>query len=82
MHAQPLSDLAALGRALRSVRARRFRLTQDRLAAAAGLSANHVGALERGEADPSYTTLLKLSRAVDVPLAEIVTIAASIQERP
>jgi len=68
----PTADdqLQALGRAVR--RARRDRdLSQEAVAAAAGVHPNQVGRLERGEADVYTSTMLRIVAGVGVPLAEI-----------
>jgi len=39
-------------------------MSQETLAAAAGLAAKHVSEIERGNRDPRLTTLLKLARAL------------------
>lgn len=68
----PTADdqLRALGRAVR--RARRDRdLSQEAVAAAAGVHPNQVGRLERGEADVYTSTMLRIVAGVGVPLAEI-----------
>lgn len=37
---------------------------------------NYVGAIERGEINPTYETLLKLSYGLDIPLADLIATAA------
>ena len=46
------------------------RLSQEALAGAAGFSPRHVSCLERGVAWPSEPMVLRLSRALDLPLRE------------
>jgi transcriptional regulator with XRE-family HTH domain len=65
-------ELHALGRATRYLRARR-ELTQERLGQRAGLHRNYVGAIERGEINPTFRVLLKLSHGLDVPLSKLIT---------
>lgn len=62
---------AALGAAVRELRARRG-LSQEELGFASGLHRNYVGALERGEINPTFRILLKLERGLGLPLAELV----------
>ena len=50
---QRTRELHALGRALRELGARRD-LSQEELGAEAGLHRNYVGALERGEINPTF----------------------------
>jgi transcriptional regulator with XRE-family HTH domain len=49
-------------------RARRGRLTLEELAVRAGVSSGILSQIERGAGNPSYTTLLKISRALELPL--------------
>jgi transcriptional regulator with XRE-family HTH domain len=44
-------------------------LTQEQIAARAGLSRDFVGAVERGESDPSLLRTRRLAVALGVPLA-------------
>ena len=64
-------ELRALGRAARYMRARR-ELSQERLGERAGLHRNYVGAIERGEINPTFRVLLKLTRGLDVPLSQLI----------
>jgi transcriptional regulator with XRE-family HTH domain len=58
------------GRAVREVRARRD-LSQERLGFSGGLHRNYVGAIERGEINPTFAVLLKLAEGLTVPLSEL-----------
>jgi len=63
-------ELLTFGRTIR--RARRDRdLSQEALAARAGLSAKHVGEIERGNKDPRMTTVLKLAEALELSSGEL-----------
>lgn len=64
-------DHARLGRAVRELRARRG-LSQEELGFRAGLHRNYVGAIERGEINPTFRVLLKLERGLQLPLSEII----------
>jgi transcriptional regulator with XRE-family HTH domain len=64
-------ELRALGRAARYLRARR-ELSQERLGERAGLHRNYVGAIERGEINPTFRVMLKLTRGLDVPLSKLI----------
>ncbi len=68
----PTADdqLHALGRAVRHARRERD-LSQEAVAAAAGVHPNQVGRLERGEADVYTSTMLRIVAGVGVPLADI-----------
>src|SRR3954452_687425 len=65
------ADHARLGRAIRELRARRG-LSQEELGFRAGLHRNYVGEIERGEIKPTFRVLLKLERALHLPLSKII----------
>ena len=75
---QPGRLLAALGRAVREARERRG-LSQEDLAAVVGTARGAVGALERGERDPSYDELLRLADAVGMPASALVATAEELE---
>ncbi|MBB4662133.1 helix-turn-helix transcriptional regulator [Conexibacter arvalis] len=62
-----------LGRAVRELRARRF-LTQAGLGTEAGLHRNYVGAIERGEINPTFRILRKLATGLQLPLSELIAL--------
>jgi ribosome-binding protein aMBF1 (putative translation factor) len=61
----------ALGHVVRYTRARRA-LSQEELGFHARLHRNYVGAIERGEINPTFRVLLKLARGLDLPLSELI----------
>jgi transcriptional regulator with XRE-family HTH domain len=63
-------EFVMLGRAIREMRARRA-LSQERLGRQSGLHRNYVGAIERGEINPTFRVMRKLSDGLDLPLSEI-----------
>jgi transcriptional regulator with XRE-family HTH domain len=63
-------DLVALGQTIRRLR-RQSDLTQEELAERAGLSANYVGQIERGEKNPGALALFALARGLKVDPAEL-----------
>ena len=63
----------AFGRAVRELRARRG-WSQEGLAFYAGMHRNYVGAIERGEINPTLQTMLALERGLRVPLSELMTV--------
>lgn len=67
------SQLLALGRTIRKAR-RDLDLTQEALADLAGLSAKHVGEIERANKDPRVTTILKLADALGLRVGELFTL--------
>lgn len=62
--------LVGLGRALREARAER-RLSQEELGLQTGVHRNYIGGIERGERNPSVTTIATLAEALDVRLSEL-----------
>jgi len=64
-------DHTALGRAVRIMRATRG-LSQEELGARANLHRNYIGAIERGEINPTFRVLLKLERGLAMPLSELI----------
>ncbi len=63
----------ALGAAVRELRARRG-LSQERLGVRSRLHRNYVGAVERGEINPTLRVLLGLCRGLAISLAELVDV--------
>lgn len=68
--AQVDSELLSLGREIRRLRRARD-VTQEALADLAGLSANYIGAIERGEQNPGAKALFKIARGLHVHPAEL-----------
>lgn len=65
------AEHAVLGRAIRELRSRRA-FTQEELGFRSGMHRNYVGALERGEVNATFRTLLTITRGLDVPLSMLV----------
>jgi transcriptional regulator with XRE-family HTH domain len=63
-------ELLAFGRTVRKARRDRD-LSQEALADEAGLSAKHVGEIERANKDPRLTTVLKLASALELRSSEL-----------
>ena len=61
----------ALGRAVRDFRKQR-ELSQEALADISGLHRTYVGGVERGERNPTYTSIVRLAEALDVRPATLV----------
>lgn len=68
---QPRRLQAVFGFAIRDFR-ERLGLSQEELAARAGLHRTYVGGIERGERNPSLVNLVKLAQALEVPLWQII----------
>jgi transcriptional regulator with XRE-family HTH domain len=66
-------EYRALGRAVREVRARRG-FSQEALGFRADLHRNYVGAIERGQINPSFRTLLRVTRGLDMPLSDLIAL--------
>lgn len=71
MQASEAKLLTTFGRSLRSFRKQRG-LSQDDLAEAAKLSRNYISDIERGVRNPSLLALVRLSRALRLPLREMI----------
>jgi XRE family transcriptional regulator, fatty acid utilization regulator len=67
----PAAYLRALGKRVRILRLTR-EMTQEELAAAAGMSRNFVSLLEHGTHGVDVVRLLRIARALDVPLRDLV----------
>jgi transcriptional regulator with XRE-family HTH domain len=75
-------DHVALGAAIRELRqAQPEALSQEALAAEAGLHRNYVGAVERGERNIAYTNLLKISAALGIRASELIERAEGKRRR-
>jgi len=71
---------AALGEAIRQVRVERG-LSQEELADRAELHTTHLGGLERGVRNPSYATIVKLSKALGIKPGELVGLADELRSQ-
>ncbi|MCW2951531.1 MAG: transcriptional regulator, family [Conexibacter sp.] len=65
------TEQLVLGAAVRELRARNA-ISQEELGFRAGLHRNYVGAIERGEINPTFRTLLRLTGGLDVRLSALV----------
>lgn len=76
-------ELAALGEAIRQTR-EKAELTQEQVADHAETEFKRIGDLERGTGNPSYTTLLRVARALETEVGVLATLADQIysQRRP
>ena len=64
----------AFGRAVRETRACHG-LSQEELGFNGGLHRNYVGAIERGEINPTLRVILKLARGFEAPPSELLALA-------
>jgi transcriptional regulator with XRE-family HTH domain len=60
-----------IGEQLRNARTRRL-LTQEELAAKAGVSQSTIANIERNNAEPQFRTIRKLAKALDVEPSELI----------
>jgi transcriptional regulator with XRE-family HTH domain len=66
------------------IRARREALgiSQEGLGEAAGMDRSHMGAIERGEGNPSYGSLLAIAQALQLKLSQLQTAVETISDVP
>jgi transcriptional regulator with XRE-family HTH domain len=76
-HRQPSSH-RAFGRAVRELRAARG-LSQEALGQVAGLHRNYVGAIERGQLNPTIRTVLRLAIGLRIRPSLLVRLAEQRQ---
>jgi transcriptional regulator with XRE-family HTH domain len=69
---------AALGIAVRELRAGAG-ASQGQLAERAGIHRLYLGGVERGERNPSLETLVRLARALDVSVSELIARAERVE---
>jgi transcriptional regulator with XRE-family HTH domain len=68
--AAPSTFLAGLGHALREARAD-SRISQEELGLRTGVHRNYIGGIERGERNPSVTTVAALADALGLKMSEL-----------
>lgn len=73
------TDAVTLGAAVRELRACRV-ISQEELGFRARLHRNYVGALERGEINPTFRTLRTLAEGLDVELSSLIRLYEERQE--
>jgi transcriptional regulator with XRE-family HTH domain len=77
---QRSSAHAALGSAIREIR-HGVGVSQEELAHRSGLHRTYVGGIERGERNPSYTNIVRLSEALSVSPSELLALAERLEGR-
>jgi transcriptional regulator with XRE-family HTH domain len=70
------ASAVAFGRAIRVMRVERG-LSQEELGLRSGLSRGFFGKVERGDANPTFETIVKVATALEVPAADVVGLAES-----
>jgi transcriptional regulator with XRE-family HTH domain len=68
----------ALGEAIRALRNKRSD-SQEKLAQAAGITANMLSLIERGEGNPSWVTVRGIAAALGVTVAELAGAAERLE---
>ncbi|HXP99341.1 MAG TPA: helix-turn-helix transcriptional regulator [Solirubrobacteraceae bacterium] len=63
--------LAGLGQAVRELRSEQG-LSQERLSLDSGVHRNYIGGIERGERQPTLTTIATLARTLGVRPSELI----------
>jgi transcriptional regulator with XRE-family HTH domain len=74
-------DHAALAQAIELLIAEDPHMTQDSVARDSGLNIKQVGALVRGQGNPTYVTILKLCRGLHVRPGELIARADELREK-
>jgi transcriptional regulator with XRE-family HTH domain len=70
----------SLGRRIRQIR-RTQGISQEELAHRSGLDRSYVGCIERGERNVSIDNITSLARALDVPIATLLTFSEETDPR-
>lgn len=70
---------AALGEAIEQLR-KEAGLSQEALSDKAGIHVTHIGGLERGVRNPSYSTLLKLAQALGTRVGPLTSLADQLRQ--
>lgn len=71
---------AAFGQAIRELR-EQHGIAQEAFALQCGIDRSHYGGIERGERNPSLSTVYKIAATLNVPASAIHTRAEQIQAR-
>ena len=66
------TELHKLGEIIKSKRLSK-NLTQVELASHSGVDRNYIGMVERGERNPSYLSLLKIAKGLNMSIYELLT---------
>ena len=74
-------DHAALAQAIELLMAKDAGMTQETVAEDSGMSVKQVSEFVRGQGNPTYTTLLRLSRGLHVSPSELMSLVDELRER-
>ncbi len=79
---KPLSpDHAALSQAIELLIAQDEWMSQDSVALESDLNIRQVNTFVRGQGNPTYTTLLRLSKGLHVRLGELMTLTDELRDK-
>jgi transcriptional regulator with XRE-family HTH domain len=79
---EPLTeDRAALAQAIELLIAQDGRMTQGTVAHDSGMNVKQINELVRGQGNPTYTTLLRLSRGLHVSPSELMSLVDELRDR-
>jgi transcriptional regulator with XRE-family HTH domain len=70
MAAKKSSQMQALGRTIRALRTEQG-YSQDALAKRSGIDRSYLGAIERGEFNIGFDTLVRIAEALDISASEV-----------
>lgn len=65
------TELKTLGQIIRLKR-ENLGLTQNEVAERAGLDRNYIGMVERGERNPSYLSLIKIAKGLNLTVYQLI----------
>ena len=74
-------DHAALAQAIELLMDEDAGMTQETVAEDSGMSVKQINELVRGQGNPTYTTLLKLSRGLHISPSELMSLVDELRER-
>ncbi|MEA2208027.1 MAG: helix-turn-helix protein [Solirubrobacteraceae bacterium] len=74
-------DHAALAQAIEMLIAEDAHMTQETVADDGGLSLKQVNELVRGQANPTYATLMKLARGLHVTPGRLITLSDELRDK-
>lgn len=70
-YAMENTELKTLGQTIRLKR-ENLGLTQNEVAERAGLDRNYIGMVERGERNPSYLSLIKIAKGLNLTVYQLI----------
>lgn len=73
-------EYAALGQAIEALIARDAHMSQESVAEESGLNIKQVGAMVRGQSNPTYRNLLRVCVGLHVEIDELMALARELRE--